>query len=701
MFWTLLSRSSPVLARFFSAVFVTALLGSGGVKGQTNDRYDSFRFGVCYYPEQWPESYWEDDARRMQECGVNTVRLGEFGWALMEPREGHCDFSLFDRAIATLGRHGIKTIFGTPTAAPPKWLTHKYPEVLDVLATGQPVNDQSRRQYCYNSPVYRRFSREIVEALARHYRDNTNIIGWQIDNEMNNENPECYSESCRTAFRTWLRKKYGTLDELNARWGTVFWSQLYSDWAQVDLPFPTPAYHNPGLMLDFKRFISDSATDYLNNQVKILRRYRPDDFLTHNSVFKNINYHAFSRGLDLYAYDNYPTFEDSPRYPIGAMLTLVRGLNGRFMIMEQLTGPAGQTYLLRTPRPGETRLWAMQTVAHGADGLLHFRWRSARRGAEEYWYGVLDHDNVPRARFEDFKQEGQELQKIGPQIVGSKIVSEIAAIKDFESQWVFDDQFLTKEIDISAVYEALFQAASEQRYNIDFIGPDADLSNYKLVFAPQLALMDDKLAGRLQRFVEQGGTLVMSAHSAIKDRDNAFTAETIPIGLTNLFGIELDSFQTYQPPSGTNNDVHFDDGSEVPVNVFAEVLHPTTARIIGRWERDYLKGSPAATEQRFGKGKAIYYGSLFDLDATRYLIKRYAGETGLKPLLADVPAQVEVTRRTNGRTDFYFLLNHGDSPATVNVGDGYIDVLSRRAVGASLTLAPFDYRVLERERPTG
>ena len=701
MFWTLLSRSSPVLARFFSAVFVTALLGSGGVKGQTNDRYDSFRFGVCYYPEQWPESYWEDDARRMQECGVNTVRLGEFGWALMEPREGHCDFSLFDRAIATLGRHGIKTIFGTPTAAPPKWLTHKYPEVLDVLATGQSVNDQSRRQYCYNSPVYRRFSREIVEALARHYRDNTNIIGWQIDNEMNNENPECYSESCRTAFRTWLRKKYGTLDELNARWGTVFWSQLYSDWAQVDLPFPTPAYHNPGLMLDFKRFISDSATDYLNNQVKILRRYRPDDFLTHNGVFKNINYHAFSRGLDLYAYDNYPTFEDSPRYPIGAMLTLVRGLNGRFMIMEQLTGPAGQTYLLRTPRPGETRLWAMQTVAHGADGLLHFRWRSARRGAEEYWYGVLDHDNVPRARFEDFKEEGQELQKIGPQIVGSKIVSEIAAIKDFESQWVFDDQFLTKEIDISAVYEALFQAASEQRYNIDFIGPDADLSNYKLVFAPQLALMDDKLAGRLQRFVEQGGTLVMSAHSAIKDRDNAFTAETIPIGLTNLFGIELDSFQTYQPPSGTNNDVHFDDGSEVPVNVFAEVLHPTTARIISRWERDYLKGSPAATEQRFGKGKAIYYGSLFDLDATRYLIKRYAGETGLKPLLADVPAQVEVTRRTNGRTDFYFLLNHGDSPATVNVGDGYIDVLTSQAVSTSLKLAPFDYRVLKREQPGG
>ena len=698
MIWKSISPSPCLLARLLFAVAATALLHSDGAIAQTNSRYESFRFGVCYYPEQWPESYWEDDARRMEECGVNTVRLGEFGWALMEPREGHYDFSLFDRAIETLGRHGIKTIFGTPTAAPPKWLTHKYPEVLDVFETGRPANDQSRRQYCYNSPVYRRLSRKIVEALALHYRDNTNIIGWQIDNEMNNENPECFSESCRAAFRTWLRRKYRTLDELNARWGTVVWSQTYSDWAQIDLPFPTPAFHNPELMLDYKRFISDSATDYLNDQVEILRRYRPNDFLTHNGAFKNINYYNFSRALDLHAFDNYPTFEDSPWYPTGAALTLVRGFNGRMMIMEQLIGPAGQTYLLRTPRPGEVRLWAMQAVAHGADGLLHFRWRSAMRGAEEYWYGVLDHDNVPRARFEEFKQEGLELQKIGSQTVGSKVVSEIAVIKDFETEWVFDYQFLTKEVNVSAVYTALFQAASEQRHNIDFVSPAADLSGYKLVFAPQIALMDDKLAGRLRRFVEQGGTLIMSAHSAIKDRDDAFTAATIPISLTNVFGVELDSFQTYQPPSRTNNALRFDDGSAVPVHVFAEVLQPTTAHVISRWGSDYLKDSPAATEQQFGKGKAVYYGSLFNVDAARHLIKRYTGETGLKPLLAGAPEQVEVTRRTNGGTDFYFLLNHGDSPAAVNVGDGFVDILTGEAATTSLTLAPFDYRVLKRER---
>ncbi|MGH7978400.1 MAG: beta-galactosidase, partial [Limisphaerales bacterium] len=346
------------LAHPLAAAAAVIILHTGSLKAQMTNRYDSFCFGVCYYPEQWPEGYWEQDARRMRECGVNTVRMGEFGWALMEPRQGRYDFSLFDRAIATLGRHGIRTLLGTPTAAPPKWLTHNHPEILNALENGQRVNDQSRRQYSYNSPVYRRFCRKMVEAMARHYRNNANVIGWQIDNEINNEDPEDFSQAARSAFRDWLRGRYGTLDALNARWGAVFWSQTYSRWNQIDLPFPTPAWHNPALMLDYRRFTSDSATSFLNGQAGILRRYCPADFLTHNGVFKNINYYDFTRNLDIYAYDNYPTFEQSPRFLTGARLTLVRGFKGRFMIMEELTGPAGQTYLLRAPRPGEARLWA-------------------------------------------------------------------------------------------------------------------------------------------------------------------------------------------------------------------------------------------------------------------------------------------------------------------------------------------------------
>lgn len=676
------------------AFFIT---GNGQAQTPTTNRYRTFLFGVDYYPEQWSESLWEVDARRMQECGVNVARIGEFAWALMEPQEGTFDFALFDRAVTVLARYGIKTIMGTPTATPPKWLTQKYPETLHVFINRQPANDQSRRHYCYNSPVYRRLSKRIVEELAKHFKDNPNIIGWQIDNELNNENPECYSESCRVAFRHWLKEKYGTLKMLNERWGTVFWSQTYSDWEQIDLPFTTTALHNPSLMLDFKRFISDSATAYMEDQLHILRRYRPNDFVTQNGVFKNIDYYKLSRNLDLHASANYPLFQTNPQYSTGAALTAHRSYTGRFMIMEQQTGAGGQTYLLRSPRPGEMRLWTFQSLAHGADGIIHFRWRTARRGIEEYWAGVLDQDNVPRARFQDFKQEGAEINKIAPEIFGSQIVSDIAVIKDFDDEWVYDHQYMTSEVHTNWVYGDLFRAASEMKYNIDFINPEKDFNRYKIIFAPYVILMDERLAAKIKNFVLQGGTFILSAHSAVKDRDNAMTDETIPImGLRDLFGVDVDSFHCYQPPSRERNTVTFQDGASAPVQVFAESLQPKGAKVIATWERDDLQGAAACTENRAGKGKAIYYGSFFNIEAARYLLRRYAGEQNLRPLFSDFPAGIEVTRRTKGSNHYYFILNHSTESVPLKIGDGYVDLLQGKAAEANFTLPAFGYKVLRK-----
>ena len=658
-------------------------------------RFNTFLFGVAYYPEQWPETYWEQDASRMRECGVNVVRIGEFAWALMEPEQGKYDFSLFDRAIAVLAAHGIKVIFGTPTAAPPKWLTHRYPETLLVYGDRHVADDQSRQHVCYNSPVYRDLSRKIVKALAEHFQHNSNIIGWQIDNEINCEVSVCYSASCQTAFRKWLAAKYGTLDSLNQRWGNRFWSQWYTGWDQVDLPFPTPAWHNPALMLDYKRFISDSATSFVREQTDILRSHRPRDFITSNGVFKNINYYDFTRGMDIYAIDNYPCFIDEPQYPTGAGLTAVRGFTGRMMVMEQQTGPAGQTYMLRSPRPGEMNLWAFQAIAHGADGVLHFRWRGARRGAEEYWFGVLDQDDTPRWRYREFKKEGREIERIGAEILGSSVDSEIAVIKDYDDEWVYDHQYFTREVNVGAGFVNLFQAASELKYNIDFISPGADLSRYKIVFGPSLILMDPQLSKKIRDFVEGGGTFIVSGHSAIKDRDNAMTGQTTPILVSDLFGAEVDYFNCYQPPSGQKNSIRFSDGS-VAVNVWADVLKTKGATVIGTWDRDYLKGTPACTENKVGRGKAVYYGSFFNLESARLLLRRFAAEQNLKPLLAGIPEKVEVTRRTKGNQNYYFILNHSSESVPVNPGPGFHDIVEGKPSPSSFTLQAFEYKVLRK-----
>src|SRR5215471_13792965 len=680
------ANARTILSSLQVLVLLLGVCGQTPAGGQPErSRFNTFLFGVAYYPEQWPESYWERDASRMRECGVNVVRIGEFAWALMEPEQGKYDFSLFDRAIAVLAAHGIKVIFGTPTAAPPKWLTHSYPEALLVYGDRHVADDQSRRHVCYNSPVYRDLSRKIVHALAEHFERNPNIIGWQIDNEINCEVSVCYSNSCQAAFRKWLTSKYGTLDSMNQRWGNRFWSQWYTEWSQVNLPFPTPAWHNPSLMLDYKRFISDSATSFVREQTEILRKARPGDFITSNGVFKNINYYDFTRGLDIYAIDNYPCFIDEPQYPTGAGLTAVRGFMGRMMVMEQQTGPAGQTYMLRSPRPGEMNLWAFQAIAHGAEGLLHFRWRGARRGAEEYWFGVLDQDDIPRWRYQEFMKEGREIRRIGAEILGSTVDSDIAVIKDYDDEWVYDHQYFTREVNIGAGFVNLFRAASEMKYNVDFISPGADFGRYKIIFGPNLILIDPQLSKKIHGFVESGGTFIISGHSAIKDRDNAMTGQTMPILVSDLFGAEVDYFNCYQPPSAEKNSVKFVDGA-APVNVWADVLKTKGARVIGSWDRDYLKGAPACTENNVGKGKAVYYGSFFNLDSARLLMRRFAAERNLKPLLSGIPLNVEVTRRSKGKTNYYFILNHSSESIAVNPGPGLYDMLDGKPAPPSFTL---------------
>jgi len=681
-----------------SILLLSSTLSLGAGAAASNDRYNKFLFGADYYPEHWFESYWEKDAQWMQECGVNAVRMAEFAWYLMEPQEGRFDFSLFDRAIAVLGKHGIKTILGTPTAAPPKWLTNKYPETLVVYANRQPANDQTRRHYCYNSPTYRRLSKRIVEEMAGHFAGNPNVIGWQIDNEFNCHINECYSDSCRAAFRTWLEGKYHDLDSLNKRWGNGFWSQWYTDWRQIDLPFPAPAQQNPALMLEYKRFISDSVISYQHDQVEIIRRHRPNDFITHNHIFKNINYYDFTRDLDIFAYDNYPCFWQKPQYGVGANLTLARGFKGRMMVMEQQTGPGGQTYLLRSPRPGEMSLWAFQSIAHGADGMIHFRWRTARRGAEEYWYGVLDHDNVKRSRFEEFKKEGLQINKIAPQILDSRLDSQIAVIKDYDDEWVYDHQFFTEEVNVGSQFEHFFQAASEQKYNIDFISPNADFSRYKLIFGPYLVLMDRELATKIREFVQKGGTFVLGAHAAVKDRDNGMTDQTVPILVGDVFGVERDEFQCYQPPSKDKNSIRFNDGQSVPVHVFADKLKVRTAKPVAEWTSDYLRATPACTENRLGQGTGVYYASFFNLESARYLLSRYTRLAGLKPLLTGVPKEVEVTRRVKGDEEYYFVLNHADSAVKVQPGPGFFDLLEGKPAPAQFLMPPFGYMVLQKKK---
>ncbi|MDO4853256.1 MAG: beta-galactosidase, partial [Clostridia bacterium] len=386
--------------------------------------------GVCYYPEHWDRSMWKSDLQRMKAAGIEVVRSAEFSWTLIEPREGEFHFELFDDYLNLCAKEGIGVILGTPTATPPAWLTEQYPEVLNALPDGTLLRHGGRRHYTYNSQVYQKLCARIVMEMAKRWGRHPAVVGWQIDNELNCETDEFYAEADHVAFRAFVQKKYKTLDALNDAWGTAFWSEVYTDWSQVRCPRPVlNGGVNPHLRLDYARFVSDSCIRFAKMQADILRQYqKPGDFITTNGLFGHLDNHVLENEvLDVYAYDSYPDFAfEIDRDPLHSRdlndrkwsrnLIETRSVCPHFGILEQQSGAGGWVNRMEmpAPRPGQLTLWAMQSVAHGADFVSFYRWRTAAFGTELYWHGILDYDGRDNRKLREVTAFSKLLHSLAP-----------------------------------------------------------------------------------------------------------------------------------------------------------------------------------------------------------------------------------------------------------------------------------------------
>jgi len=463
-----------------------------------------FFYGVDYYPEHWPEERWQEDARLMAEANFNVVRLAEFAWSRMEPKEGNFDFNWLDRAIEILIAHDIKIILGTPTASPPPWLMAKGEDLFRVDQEGRRLTYGNRREYCPTNPMYHDYSSRIVSKMAQHYQDHPGVIGWQIDNEFGDR---CYCTICRKTFQDWLRDRYFSLETLNARWGTAFWSHEYTDWSEIPLPLSTGGSPNPGLALDFYRFSSDSYVAYQKIQVDLLREICPQHFITHNFMgfhYDRLNYFDLARELDFVAWDIYWRMqwnmqaEVDPSWPSLGHDTM-RGLKGKnFWVMEQQAGPGGWELVSVPTRPGELRLWAYQSIAHGADAILFFRWRTARFGTEEYWHGVLDHHGKTGRRYEEIQHMGKEIARIGELIHGSQIRAPVAFLLSYDSRFAFQIQGNNPRFSYPEHFHDLYHAFYIRHIPVDIISPSSDFSKYPVVVAPALHVVNEKIAENLE-----------------------------------------------------------------------------------------------------------------------------------------------------------------------------------------------------------
>ncbi len=645
--------------------------------------------GVDYYPEQWDPSLMDSDMDTMLEMGCNVIRIAEFSWHLMEKTEGQYDFSFFDNVIAKAKKKGLKVILGTPTATIPAWLAHKHPDILSEFEGGKKRAFGGRHVYCFNSPAMYAYSEKIIRAMAEHYRDETQVAAWQIDNELGHEGSDvCYCPQCRKAFQRYLEEKFeGSIDRLNDTYGTTFWSQEYNRFEEIPLPEETITTHNPALRMDWERFRSKSIVDFINFQARILREVIPHALVMHDfpggGLDKHVDYSETARNLDLAAYNNYPVWggqkEPIAPHEIAFGLDYIRGLKQQnFWITEAIMGAQGHDVTGFLPRPNQAKMWSYQGMAHGCESMMYFRYRGATKGAEQFCYGILDADNIKGRKFREVQSFFTDIRNY-EKAMESPIRSEVAIVYDYDSLASFRIQRQSILLDCQGEMKKLYKAFFDVNVPVDVIPSSADISKYKVVLLPQMIIARPEFQNRVKDFVNAGGTLVLTYRNAVKDVDNNLPfGENVPVGYRELAGVTVAETESLQeilafPLIGQGAF----EGESGQGGIFRDMLEVTDAQVLYHYGDAFYTRYAAVTRKQHNKGMVYYLGCALDEAVTAKIMGTILADSHIDVIPSD--SGVEVVLRGGAQQRVRMLINHNAFEASA--GD--------------ITLEPFGCRIEE------
>ncbi|MFJ8086148.1 beta-galactosidase [Streptomyces sp. NPDC096205] len=637
-------------------------------------------FGGDYNPEQWPEETWHEDVRLMKDAGVNSVTLGVFSWAKLEPQPGERDFGWLDRLMDLMHEAGIGVVLATPTSAPPPWMGRLHPDTLPRDADGRIEWWGGRQHFSHSSATYRRYAAAVTEDLAARYASHPALTMWHINNEYCTFD---YGDEAAAAFRRWLRERYGTLDALNSAWGTAFWSQGYDTWDGILPPRHAHYLNNPSQVLDFRRFTSDMLLECYLAERDIVRRHTPHLPVTTNfmPLWIGVDAWRWAEEEDVVSVDLYP----DPRDPLGAQQgALVQDMTrsqarGPWMLMEQAAGPVNWRGVNHPKPRGLNRLWSLQAVARGADAVCYFQWRQSRQGAEKFHSGMVSHAGEEGRTFQEVKRIGAELRRLH-EVSGTGITADVAILHDWHSWWAAtQDGRLSTEADHPDVLRAWHRALWQAHLTTDFAHPEHDLGRYRLVVVPQAYALTDKAIENLLAYVAQGGTLVCGFLTGVADQDDRVRPGGMDARLRELFGIR--TLHEWWP---------LDAGETVECDGFrgtlwSEELEAEADETLA-YKAGELDGLPAVLRN----GRAWYLSTLPEPEALRGLLARIASEAGARPVLDGLPADVEAVRRG----ELLFLLHHGREPVTVTVPGTHHDLLTGETVTDRITLGRHGVAVL-------
>ena len=653
--------------------------------------------GVDYYPEQWDKNLWESDITLMRETGVKIIRLAEFAWCRLEPIEGIYDFEWLDEFIELATKNYIKIVLGTPTNTPPLWLYEKYPDAIQVNKNGERSFIGIRGHRCYNSPSLRKFAKQIVERMTKHYANNKTVIGWQIDNELESNN--CCCEYCTEDFRGWLKDKYKTLEIMNKSHGNVVWSGEYTSWKQVTGPLGGSLHLNPSYLQDFNRYASDSMVEYVKFQTAIIRRNCPDQFITTNTWFTDNlpDFYDTFKDLDFVSYDNYPTtrvVEDKEELHSHAFhCDLMRGIKKQnFWIMEQLSGTPGCWMpMMRTPKPGMIKGYSLQAIARGADNIIHFRWRNASIGAEMFWHGLIDHSNVPGRRFYEFEDLCKDVNKISDELKDSVINNKVAILYSSEQEYAFKIQPQVEGMYYLEQLQLFHKALLSLGVGADIINWSENLTGYKVIIAPTLFICNETVTKNLYAFVEAGGTLILTNRTGVKNINNNCVMDELPGVFKECAGIVVEEYD----PIGTSKHIAKDSNNKIyHCKQWCDIIKPTTAKTILTYADDFFEGAAAVTVNTYKAGKVYYLGTIFNSDYYHDLMTKILNENHID-YYDNLPYGLELSVRSNSNGEFLFVFNNSNEPKIFETKINCESILNCEVKGRKFNLKPYEVEVLK------